>query len=60
MSLCKEKIEKGKIRKYFAKPKSGYHKWIKNQINRFIRRKPIEDDEVSIKTSRKPTKGWEY
>ena len=60
MSLLREKIDKGEIIKLFPKSKSGYHKWMKNQLNRFLRRKPIEDDETGIKTSRKPYKFWEY
>ena len=53
MSLYKCKIEKG-IRK------AGVHKWMKNQMNRFIRRKPIEEDEVGRKSNRKIVKGWEF
>lgn len=29
-------------------------------MNKFMRRKPIEDDEVGRKTNRKPIKGWEF
>lgn len=60
MATYKEKIEKGTIRSLFCKPKAGVHKWMKRQMNKFIRRKPIEDDEVGYKTNKKPTKGWEY
>lgn len=59
MSLYKEKIEKGSIRRFFAKSRSGHHKWMKNQMNRFIRRKPIEEDEQGYKSNKKPTKRWE-
>lgn len=60
MSLNREKIEKGEIRKLFGPTKSKVHKWMKNQMNRFIRRKSKhveEDDSASIKKS---YKGWEY
>jgi hypothetical protein len=60
MSLYKEKIEKGIIKKLFPKTKAGIHKWMKNQMNRFLRRKPISEDEKGYKTNRKPVKGWEY
>ena len=33
---------------------------MKKQMNRFMRRKPIEEDEVGCKSNSKPTKGWEY
>ena len=38
MSLHKEVIEKGSIRKFFAKRRAGVHKWMKNQMNRYIRK----------------------
>lgn len=60
MSTYKEKIEKGRIKSLFAPRKAGVHKWMKNQMNRFMRRKPIEDDEVGGKSNRKPIKGWEF
>lgn len=60
MSCFKEKIEKGAIKKLFAPRRAGVHKWMKNQMNRFMRRKPIEEDEVGCKTNRKPIKGWEF
>lgn len=60
MSTNKCKIEKGIIRSLFAPRKAGVHKWMKNQMNRFMRRKPIEEDEVGCKTNRKPIKGWEF
>lgn len=58
MSLNREKIEKGELRKYVG-VKAKIHKWMKNQMNRFIRRKSKhinEDDPTSIKKS---YKGWE-
>lgn len=55
MSLYKEKIQKSSARKH-----SGIHKWMKNQMNRFIRRQDITDDDQGYKTNRKPTKWWEY
>lgn len=60
MSCCKEKIEKGRIRKLFPKPRSGFHKWMKRQMNKFMRRKPIQEDDKGYKSNRKPLKGWEY
>ena len=60
MSTNKCKIEKGRIRSLFAPRKAGVHKWMKNQMNRFMRRKLIEDDEVGCKSNSKPTKGWEF
>lgn len=41
---------------------SHSRKWLKKQLNRFMRRKNkiIEEDEVGRKTKRKPFKGWEY
>lgn len=60
MSLYKEKIEKGKIRSLFKKPRAGVHKWMKRQMNKFIRRKPIDDDDKGIKTARKQNCGWEF
>ena len=60
MGIQKCKIEKGKIKNLFAPRRAGIHKWMKKQMNRFIRRKPIEEDEVGSKSNRKPTKGWEF
>lgn len=60
MGINLNKIEKGTIRKMFHPRKAGIHKWMKNQMNRFMRRKPIEDDDVGYKSNSKPTKGWEY
>ena len=65
MSLCKEKIERFEIK--WAKEsdapwrKLSYsRKWRKNQMNRFIRRKPIDSDDIGGKQGRKPTRFWEY
>lgn len=60
MSLYKEKIERGRIRTLFSKPRAGVHKWMKRQMNKYIRRKPIEEDEKGVKTNRKRFVGWEY
>jgi len=37
-------------------------RWLKQQMNRFLRRqgKKIEDDDIGRKTGRKPFLGWEY
>ena len=41
---------------------SHSRRWLKRQMNRFIRRKNknIEDDEIGYKQGRKPFQGWEY
>ena len=41
---------------------SRSRRWLKRQMNRFIRRnnKNIEDDELGKKQGRKPYLGWEY
>lgn len=56
MATSKEQIEHPWIDKHKSR------RWLKKQMNRFIRRKgkKITDDEVGCKTNRKPTKGWEY
>lgn len=56
MSLCKYKAEKLECFPRSSKEK----KWLKNQMNRYIRRLPIEPDDKGYKTARKPTIGWEY
>ena len=65
MATCRDQIEHPKWmhdkEKPWKKPfKSS--KWLKRQINKFMRRKSknIEEDEQGIKTNRKPTEGWEY
>lgn len=60
MGLSRNKIEKGFIKSLFTPRKAGVHKWMKKQMNRFMRRKPIEEDEVGGKSNSKPTKGWEF
>lgn len=60
MALCKEKIEKGAIRNMFAKPKGGFYKWKKRQINKHMRKKPIAEDDAGYKTARKPYRGWAF
>lgn len=41
---------------------SRSRKYLKKQMNRYIRRqnKKIEEDDVSVKSGRKPCCGWEY
>ena len=63
MATSREQIEhpqfmrdKQRPWKYFFKSS----KWLKKQMNRFIRRKKIEPDDVGGKRGRKPCKGWEY
>lgn len=60
MAANRLKIEKGTIRSLFSKPKSRFHKWMKRQMNKYIRRQSIDIDDVGFKSNRKPTKGWEY
>ena len=55
MSLCRMQIEKPEWAK-IKKRKS--HKWLKKQMNRYIRRSKLED--FTGKVGRKPTNGWEY
>ena len=59
MGVNLEKIEKGPITKWFAKPKAGHHKWMKRMMNRFIRRKSKVIDEDAPLKFKKPYKGWE-
>ena len=59
MSLHKEVIEKGSIRKFFAKPRAGVHKWMKNQMNRYIRNQTKDVSEDSLEP-KKRNAGWEY
>lgn len=45
------------------KIRSKSRKWLKKQMNKYIRRnnKNIEDEEdIGVKTAKKPYKGWEY
>ena len=58
MSLNREKIEKGELRKYVG-VKAKIHKWMKNQINRRVRRKAKHIEEDDVVTIKKPYKGWE-
>ena len=41
---------------------SRSRRWLKKQMNRYIRRdnKRIEDDDIGAKQGKKPYKGWEY
>lgn len=59
MSLYKEDIEKGAIRKFFAKRRAGVHKWMKNQMNRYIRKQAKDVSEDSLETKRRYC-GWEF
>lgn len=59
MSLYKEKIEKGSIRALFAKPKAGVHKWMKNQMNRYIRKQAKDVSEDSLEPKKRNI-GWEF
>ena len=53
MSLYKIKIEKGRIRAFFSKPRAGLHKWMKNQMNRYIRKqaKDVSEDSLEPKNA---------
>lgn len=59
MSLHKEVIEKGFIRKFFAKRRAGVHKWMKNQMNRYIRKQAKDVSEDSLEPKRRYC-GWEF
>jgi hypothetical protein len=67
MATCKEQIERLEVQ--WAKESdtpwirwSRSRKWLKHQMNRFIRRKgkKISTEDIGYKSGRKPTKGWEY
>lgn len=67
MATTREKIERFEIK--WGKDSdtpwrcfSYSRKWLKKQMNRFIRRqgKKIEPDDIGCKRGRKPLKGWEY
>lgn len=51
-------VDEEKPWKKFSKSR----KYLKKQMNKYIRRKgkDISDDDISIKTKRKPYSGWEY
>lgn len=59
MALCTEKIES---KSCDHKPK--LRKWMKNQMNRYIRRQfcrqAVDVEDRGYKVGRKPTHGWEY
>ena len=67
MGVTREKIERFEIK--WAKESdtpwknpSKSRKWLKKQMNRYIRRKNkhIDDDDIGQKIGRKPLNGWEY
>lgn len=66
MATCRDQIEhlerkwSKNLETWKRKNLSHSRKWLKKQMNKFIRKKPIEEDEVGLKTNKKPTKGWEY
>lgn len=65
MATCRDKIEhlEHELIKNSEKPwrqTSKSRKWLKKQMNRFMRREPISDDDIGRKTGRKPTFGYEY
>lgn len=59
MSLYKVKIEKGRIRNLFSRPRAGIHKWMKNQMNRYIRKQAKDVSEDSLEP-KKRNAGWEF
>lgn len=59
MSLYKIKIEKGRIRNLFSNRRAGVHKWMKNQMNRYIRKQAKDVSEDSLEP-KKRNAGWEY
>ena len=69
MATSREKIERFELtwRKELSgcpewKDTSRSRKWLKEQMNRYIRRqnKKIDEDDVGGKRGRKPQKGWEF
>ena len=67
MATTREKIERFEIKwgKESDTPWRCFsysRKWLKKQMNRFIRRqgKKVEPDDIGCKRGRKPLKGWEY
>ena len=64
MATCREKIERFEIKWADSpwKKLSFSRRWLKQQMNKFIRRqgKKIDPDDIGGKIGRKPTKGWEY
>ena len=67
MALCREKIERFEIEWARESDKpwqnlSHSRKWMKHQMNKYIRLKgkEISEDEVGFKQGRKPQRGWEY
>ena len=59
MSLFKEKIEKGSIRALFSKRRAGVHKWMKRQMNKYLRIQSKDVGEDSLNPKRRNI-GWEY
>nr|DAH86348.1 MAG TPA: hypothetical protein [Caudoviricetes sp.] len=59
MALCREIIECGKPYRGFIskmKPRAGEHKWRKNQMNRWFRRRMRRDFDYNPK---RQYSGWE-
>jgi hypothetical protein len=56
-----EDLKKDKESSWWRKL-SRSRKYLKSQMNRYIRRKnkKIEDDDIGTKIGRKPFSGWEY
>ena len=59
MALYREQIEHY-LGGTLTSKRSKIRKWMKKQMNRFIRRKPIEDDEQGSKGSKRQYNGYEY
>lgn len=59
MSLFKEKIEKGSIRTLFSKRRAGTHKWMKRQMNKYLRIQAKDVSEESLHPKKRNV-GWEY
>lgn len=58
MSLYKVVIEKGSS-KFFSKRRAGVHKWMKNQMNRYIRKQAKDVSEDSLEPKRR-YRGWDF
>ena len=60
MALCRDKIDKGKVRRYFN-DRTGKHKYYKHCINKIVRRmcKNVDEDSYELRI-KKPYRGWEH
>ena len=57
-----EEKEKSEKNEGWWRKLSKSRKYLKKQVNRYMRRqnKKIQEDDVAVKSGRKPLSGWEY